>query len=146
VSELAFCKWICPSGTLMAGIPLVIANGQIRGLASWLFGWKLLILIVTAGFSVYIYRPFCRYLCPLGAIYGFFNRISLYRVSVDPDLCDRCEVCTQQCPMSVPVPDDANHPACIRCGECESVCPKLAIHVGFQKKQMKRVPPERRSS
>jgi len=129
----AFCTYVCPSGTLMAGIPLLSANEGLRGLAGWLFSWKMSVLLAVAVLSVLIYRPFCRYLCPLGAIYGFFNRISLYRISVDPQLCTHCGRCTRQCPMQVPIPYDGNGPECIRCGECAAVCPEGAIRIGFGK-------------
>lgn len=129
-----FCKVVCPSGTLMAGWPLLAANEGLRDLAGWLFGWKSLILVLTIAASVYIKRPFCRYVCPLGAIYGFFNKISLYRVQVDQELCIQCGKCTRQCPMSVPVPLQANTSGCIRCGECAAVCPTGAIHCGFDRK------------
>ncbi len=129
----AFCTYVCPSGTLMAGIPLLSANEGLRSLAGWLFSWKMSVLLAVAVLSVLIFRPFCRYLCPLGAIYGFFNRISLYRISVDPQLCTHCGRCTRQCPMQVPIPYDGNGPECIRCGECAAVCPEGAIRIGFGK-------------
>lgn len=128
----AFCKYICPSGTLMAGWPLVAVNDSLRTLAGWLFSWKSLVLIVLLYLSTRIMRPFCRYLCPLGALYGLFNRISLYRVTVDWDLCTHCGACTRQCPMAVQVPEDGNTAECIRCGECQAVCPVDAIHCGFK--------------
>jgi polyferredoxin len=130
----AFCKWFCPSGTLMAGIPLMIGAEPFRALAGWLFGWKVLVLLGVAVAAMFVFRPFCRYLCPLGAIYGFFNAISLYRVEVDAMRCNECGACTRHCPMSVPVPEKPNVSACIRCGECAAVCPQQAIHVGFSQK------------
>lgn len=133
--EPYFCKFFCPSGTLMAGIPLLAVNGQLRALAGWLFGWKGLVLAVFLALAILIRRPYCRYACPLGAIYGFFNRISLYRVQVNPVLCTNCGDCTRQCPMAVTVPADPNTAECIRCGECAEVCPTKAIKVGFGKLQ-----------
>jgi ferredoxin-type protein NapH len=132
--EPAFCEYICPSGTLMAGIPLLLANEQLRLLIGWLFSLKAAILLVVIVASGVIFRPFCRYLCPLGAIYGFFNRISLYRVVVDESRCNQCGACTQHCPMAVPVPEDGNTASCIRCGECAAVCPQQAIRVGFARR------------
>lgn len=131
--EPYFCKFICPSGTLMAGLPLVAVNGQLRQLAGWLFGWKSLLLLAVVGAAILTPRPFCRYVCPLGALYGFFNRISLYRVTVDPARCTHCGICTRHCPMAVPIPADANNAECIRCGECALVCPQQAIHCGLKK-------------
>ncbi len=136
----AFCSYICPSGTLMAGWPLTLTNPGLRSLVGWLFGWKSTLLVSVLLAAVFIYRPFCRYVCPLGACYGYFNRISLYRVTVDPDKCTRCGICTRQCPMSVPVPYDANTAECIRCGECEAVCPFDAIHCGFESRSQNKEP------
>lgn len=131
----AFCSYLCPSGTLMAGIPLLLKNQALRDRIGWLFGWKAFILLLIVVLSILIERPFCRYLCPLGALYGFFNRFSLYRVEIDDTLCTRCGICTQHCPMSVPIPFDGNGTECIRCGQCASVCPQGAIHCGFNKKK-----------
>lgn len=133
--KVAFCTYICPSGTFMAGLPLLSLNTAYRELAGGLFVWKAFILLVVIVLSVKIMRPFCRYLCPLGAIYGYFNRISLYRITVDEKLCTHCGICTRQCPMAVSVPEDGNTIECIRCGECAAVCPTGAIHCGFPRRQ-----------
>jgi polyferredoxin len=122
-----FCKWICPSGTLMAGWPLVLLNTGIRQTVGLLFAWKNLILIVLIVLSVIIYRPFCRYLCPLGAIYGLFNPISLYRYRIDTGKCTNCGDCQSACKMNICVNEKPNSPECIRCGECIATCKKNAL-------------------
>lgn len=122
-----FCTYICPSGTLFAGIPLLAANPPLRASLGWLFGWKLAILIVLVLLALAVYRPFCRYLCPLGAIYGCFNPIALYRFRVDADKCVRCGACREVCPLDIPVHQAPNSPACIRCGKCKATCPHGAI-------------------
>ena len=61
-----FCKYVCPSGTLLGGIPLLAGNPALRSAVGWLFTWKMAILVVILVLSVFLYRPFCRYLCPLG--------------------------------------------------------------------------------
>ncbi len=122
-----FCKYICPSGTLFAGIPLIAANPPLRAALGWLFTWKVSILIALLLLSVIIYRPFCRYLCPLGAIYGCFNPIALYRFQIDAASCTHCSVCRNVCPMDIPVDKALNSPDCIRCGKCKAACPHSAI-------------------
>ena len=68
-----FCKLICPAGMLEGGIPLVLLNQGLRSAIGWLYAWKGVILGCTVLLSIWIYRPFCKYLCPLGAIYSLFN-------------------------------------------------------------------------
>ena len=84
----AFCKYLCPSGTLLGALPLLGANEALRSQAGGLFLWKLGVLIGIVLLSIKIYRPFCQYLCPLGAIYGWFNRFSLVQIQWDQgELC-----------------------------------------------------------
>lgn len=122
-----FCKYICPSGTLMAGIPLVAANESLRAAAGGLFFWKLGILAAIAFLSILVYRPFCKYLCPLGAVYGLFHPIAFYRYEVDEHKCTKCKKCQKICKMDIPVWEKPNSMDCIRCGECKRQCPQGAI-------------------
>ena len=128
-----FCKYICPAGTLEGGIPLLLANESLRQAAGLLFDWKLFVLIVIMASSVLIHRPFCRYLCPLGAFYALFNRFSLYQMHLDGSKCIDCKKCERSCPMEVEVTKNINSPECIRCGKCREVCPTSAISSGFSK-------------
>ncbi len=128
-----FCKLICPAGTLLAGIPLVSMNPALQAAVGFLFGWKIFLLILVVLLSVMIYRPFCKYLCPLGAIYGIFNRFSLYRYEVDEEKCTKCGLCQQKCEMDVKVFETPNSAECIRCGKCIKVCPQQAIHTTLQR-------------
>ncbi|MCH5279777.1 MAG: 4Fe-4S binding protein [Christensenellaceae bacterium] len=134
-----FCKYVCPSGMLLGGIPLMTV-GSITGtgITSWaeagsITALKLTILAVTIILSIMIYRPFCKYVCPLGAIYSFFNRISLYRYSVDQGKCTDCGSCRHACRMGVDITKTPNNPECIRCGDCKAACPHHAISAGFGK-------------
>ena len=122
-----FCKWICPSGTLMAGWPLVMLNEGIRQAVGFLFAWKSMILIVLIVLSIVVYRPFCRYLCPLGAIYGMFNPISMVRYRVDRKKCTSCGDCQKACRMNICVSENPNSAECIRCGACLSACRTNAL-------------------
>ena len=122
-----FCKYICPSGTLFAGIPLIASNPPLRAALGWLFTWKAAILAVLLLLSVVVYRPFCRYLCPLGAIYGLFNPVALYRFRIDADKCTKCGACQRACKLDIAVWQTPNSAACIRCGDCRRACPHGAI-------------------
>ena len=122
-----FCKYICPSGTLFAGIPLIAANPPLRAALGWLFTWKAAILVVLVMLSIIVYRPFCRYLCPLGAIYGLFNPVALYRFRINEDTCTKCGACQKACKLDIPVYRTPNSPECIRCGDCRRACPHGAV-------------------
>ena len=122
-----FCKYICPSGTLLAGFPMLAMNEPLRGALGLLFSWKTLVLLVVIMLSVFYYRPFCKYLCPLGAFYGFFNKFAFYRLKVDEDKCIRCGKCRAVCGMDIKTWENPDSMECIRCGDCRSACPTGAI-------------------
>ena len=125
-----FCKYVCPSGTT-AALFLAAADKTVRGMLGSLFNWKLAVLIAVAVGSLFIWRPFCKYLCPLGALYGCFNRFALYRGSVDESACIRCGRCAAACRMGVDPVKNINSAECIRCGDCAKNCPVKAISLGF---------------
>lgn len=122
-----FCKLICPAGTLEGGIPLVLFHESMRNALGWLYAWKTALLAVTVLLSIVIYRPFCKYICPLGAVYSVFNPVSVFRYRVDEGRCTGCGVCEKVCKMQVAPAKNANHPECIRCGACKKSCPVKAI-------------------
>ena len=128
----AFCKYICPAGTLEGGVPAVITQPYIRAAVGALFSWKVFVLLTVTTGSLVVYRFFCKLMCPLGAIYGILNKVSIYRLSIDDGRCIGCGACARSCRMGVdPVasPDSAE---CIRCGECAAACPVSAIRIGFR--------------
>lgn len=122
-----FCEWICPSGMLFGGIPLVAVNASLRAAAGLHFAWKLFILIVITLVGIVYYRPFCKYLCPLGALYSLFNPISTYRLSIDTEKCVKCGSCRNACGMDISTFETPNSLECIRCGSCMKACPTGAI-------------------
>ena len=77
--------------------------------------------------SVLFYRPFCKWLCPLGAFYALFNRVSLLQMKVDGHKCVSCGKCAKACKMDVDVTKTPNHTECIRCGMCVNACPTGAV-------------------
>lgn len=125
-----FCKYLCPAGTL-AGVFLALSDAAVRPLLGGIFAWKAAVLVSLVAASLLIWRPFCKYLCPLGALYGLCNRFSLYRGEVDGGKCIRCEKCAAACRMGVEPQNDINSAECIRCGDCVRACPTGAIRMGF---------------
>lgn len=122
-----FCKYICPQGVLEGAIPLAIANAGIRSALGHLFTWKLAVLIAVVVLSVLFYRPFCKWICPLGAFYALMNKVSLLGIRVDACKCVSCGKCSKVCQMDVDVVRAPNHAECIRCGKCIGACPVDAI-------------------
>ena len=123
----AFCKYICPAGTF-GGALMILANPNNAGEFARLgpmFTWKFCVMVAIIVAAIFIYRFFCRFLCPLGEIYGFFNRFALLGVKVDKDNCTDCGLCVSHCKMDVKRVGDHE---CINCGECISVCPSKAIN------------------
>jgi len=132
IGEPFFCKYVCPVGTLEGGIPLILLVDALRGVLGWLFRWKLLLLILCVASSIFIYRPFCKYLCPLGAFYGLFQKVSLVRMRLDEERCVDCGLCASVCRMNVDPHRAANSSECIRCRECVKACPAHALSMGIR--------------
>lgn len=128
-----FCKLICPVGMLEGGIPLVWMNTSMRGAVGFLYAWKGLILLLTILLSIIIYRPFCKYICPLGAIYSLFNSVSFFRYTLDHQKCIHCGRCKAVCEMQCDPVKNCNDLECIRCGKCKNACPVDAIACGITK-------------
>ena len=123
----AFCKFLCPSGTLFGAIPLLSTGEMLQAQIGGLFFWKLAVLIAIVLVSVKVYRPFCQYLCPLGAIYGWFNKFSLVQIRWEKDACVSCGKCQEACPVNLAPEEISVSAECIRCGKCVDACPAKCL-------------------
>ena len=132
-----FCKYLCPQGVLEGAIPQAAVDPGIRDALGSLFSWKLGILIAVVVLSVLFYRPFCKWLCPLGALYALLNKVSLLGMKVDKHKCVSCGKCAKACKMDVDVTKSPDHTECIRCGMCVRACPTQAVkyRYGFCKEK-----------
>ncbi len=129
VGTPAFCAYLCPAGTLEAGIPLVTMNEGLRFMLGSLFNWKVGVLVALVLVSLFVYRPFCRFLCPLGALYSFFNRFALLRYRVDNEACTSCGACLAVCKVDIRTVSDRE---CIQCGACVTSCKTNAIRFSLR--------------
>ncbi len=76
--------------------------------------------------SLVIPRFWCRYLCPVGALLGLFNKVSWLKVRRNEAKCSHCDLYPAECIMhTTPGKSD-----CIVCGECVQGCPMKAITFG----------------
>lgn len=127
IGDPFFCKYLCPQGVLEGAVPLALTHSGIREALGQLFAWKFAILSGILLLSALIFRPFCKWLCPLGAFYALFNRLSLFHIRVDKEKCISCGKCVRACKMDVDVTRTPNHKECIRCGMCIHACPAGAV-------------------
>jgi len=111
------------------------AFGQITDIStifsSLLIGLILLILI-TIG-AAFIERFFCRYLCPLGAIFAIISRIGIVKINKPKADCGRCRACTMNCSMGLNLykVDGARGGDCINCLKCTEVCPRNNANINI---------------
>lgn len=124
-----FCKFICPAGTAEASIWQILMQPMLIASIGFYFTLKYMFLFVFIAGSITFKRFFCVTLCPIGAIYGLFNRISLLRMHTDKDKCTECEQCRLNCPMDISIYRNSNHFDCIRCLKCIQSCPHHAVSI-----------------
>ena len=124
----AFCKYICPAGTFEGAVGHLAnpGNDSMFSMLGILFTRKFVIMLVIGLTCVFCYRSFCRFICPLGAIYGLFNRFNIVGVKVDQSRCNHCGACVRGCGMDVRHVGDHE---CINCGKCMDACNQGAISI-----------------
>lgn len=122
-----FCKYICPAGTFEGGMLQLshrLAGNMYFGSLAYLFTWKFMLMVSILVGCIFIFRLFCRFICPLGALYGLFNRFSVFGIKVEDSKCTQCGLCVSHCKVDIKKVGDQE---CISCGECAQVCPTKAI-------------------
>jgi len=125
-----FCKYVCPAGTLEAGLPMLLLQPDLRATLGYLFYNKLFWMIVFLVWSVFTSRPFCKTTCPLGAFYGMFNKFSLFKLDLIESRCTDCGRCAHVCPMGIQFNESVGSTECIMCMRCmREGCEFGAIHL-----------------
>ena len=121
-----FCKYICPAGTSEGAMALLSnpKNAEYFSMLNILFTRKFVIMMLIGLACIFCYRSFCRFICPLGAIYGLFNKFAVIGVKVDTNRCNHCGACVRNCKMDVRRVGDHE---CIHCAKCMDVCRQNAL-------------------
>jgi polyferredoxin len=128
--ELWFCKYICPAGTLEAGLPMLMLQPALSQTIGLVFYNKLTILIGFVIWSVLASRPFCRTTCPLGAFYALFQKIKVVKLRLSEENCTKCEACHSVCPMGIKFNEAPQDAECIYCLKCmKEACKFEAISI-----------------
>ena len=112
-SALFICR-ICPVGTLEASIPDALKTGV------WPSTTRLVVLGLLLTTMVFVRRPWCRVLCPLGGLLALGNRFSLLRIRWNKSACNHCTRCAKACPTDVDPTTEPNSSRCVRCLDCTS--------------------------
>jgi polyferredoxin len=130
---LAICR-VCPAGALEGGVPRMAGQAMAGQTVVWM---SLPLIVIAAVFvlaSLFIYRPWCRVFCPLGAILGIFNRVSVFHLRFRRERCTSCNLCRSKCSYGVKVDERVNTSRCIRCMEC-TTCGAIAPAVGLPRQK-----------
>ena len=135
-------------GILVMFIPLLISFGvYVYGyfnpfeILHWPFDtdfWALYAWAVTGImiiFSLFIYRPFCHIMCPIGALTWLLEHISFVRIHLRESKCNNCRLCIKESPcfgMKAIVEEKRIKPDCYACGKCIAVCPSRALEFSIK--------------
>jgi len=124
---LFICR-VCPAGALEAAMPNM--TGQILGgqEITWPNVLKLTILSLFLIGIFFMKRPWCRLLCPLGAIFSLFNRVSAFFLRFNADQCTNCERCHKLCEYGIEPEKSPNNWRCVRCLECTGCDPQALTY------------------
>jgi ferredoxin-type protein NapH len=128
-----FCKLICPDGTLLGALPLLAIKPHLMANLGFWFWHKFSWLIFIVVGAILISRFFCRLLCPLGAFYSLFNRISLVKLDFIEGNCVHCLACVPACPTGVRPYEERDSRECILCLRCVQACRFGALDFGLRR-------------
>lgn len=90
--------------------------------------------------SLIVDRPFCRWFCPQGAMYGIVSFLRIFTIKRNSNTCIQCKQCDRSCPMGIEVStsEDVLNPQCVDCFKCLSHCPKGSETLTFALRDFKK--------
>jgi len=102
----------------MADVKMYLFFARISGTA-------LIVMLILGALSVVLQNPWCRYLCPYGALLGFLSLMSPLKITRRASTCIDCKQCTRVCPARLPVHQvrRVRSDECTGCYACVAACP-----------------------
>jgi len=136
--DTLFFTDLAPVGGITATVPELMLSP-----ASWSanqFFWFKMFFTASVMVSISLVDRFwCRYLCPIGAMYGPTNKFSVTDIAFNEDACIHCQRCIKACPMGINPKEDKLDMECIRCGRCIDACPVNAQKAVMVNSRLKRL-------
>jgi polyferredoxin len=114
---LFFCR-LCPAGAIEGALPNMARLAIAGQPMVWPTATKLTILVLVSIAMLFTWRPWCTLFCPLGAIYGLMNHVSLLFLRFHQDRCRDCELCRNLCLDRGRPERRVDSMRCVRCLEC----------------------------
>lgn len=101
----------------------------------------LIVLVFIIAASFFVERFFCRYLCPLGAVFAIVSKLRIAKISKPKEKCGNCRICTRSCPMGIALykKDESKSGECISCFECVSACPRKNVSLTISENDVRPV-------
>jgi len=125
---LFFCR-VCPAGALEAALPHMAGTAIAGGGLVWPSAAKMIVSGVVLGVAFFTWRPWCRVLCPLGAVYALGSRVSFVFLKFHPERCNDCDLCRRLCRYHGPAERRGDDMNCIRCLDCTRCNAVTVSHV-----------------
>jgi len=136
-------KWKPPfwlSNTMRVAAFVALVGGLVIAASDWIravdpfrlfqFNFTLLVGLFSAAVlvaSLFVYRPWCQFLCPFGLIGWAVEQVSLLRPRINRKACKECKLCVKACPtqaMADIFKGRKIHADCFACGACIAACPR----------------------
>jgi polyferredoxin len=127
---LFFCR-LCPAGALEAALPNTVQTAISADKIVWPTVTKTIIFLLILFAMFFTWRPWCTVFCPLGAIYGLFNKVSFVFVRFHPHECNDCDLCSKLCRYHGRSERRGSDMRCIRCLDCTR-CSAVTLSTAFQ--------------
>lgn len=100
--------------------PRVLSDEPRFYASAWLIG---AVLLLVVGLSLILPRFFCRFVCPMGALFGLLSRFTPWRIGKTEDRCGDCRICEEYCEGACRPSGEIIIGECVLCFNCFDRCP-----------------------